>query len=285
MPISPPGPSLSESEFTILRDLIHERTGLYYEDAKRNLLADKLATRMVERQLRAFIDFYYLLRFGPGAEDEWKHVLDALSVQETYFWREIDQIQALVDHIVPRHFTGKCFTPLRIWSAACATGEEPLTVAMALDQAGWFERGPIEIIASDGSHAALTKAQRGIYRERAFRVLPAAMRERYFTRTDDGWKVEPELVRRITWHSANLMNRAQFAALLPVHVIFCRNVFIYFSEESITRVLREFFDGLIDPGYLFVGVSESLLRFKHNFRLDELGGAFVYVKSHVEKET
>jgi chemotaxis protein methyltransferase CheR len=283
MPHLPQGHNLSESEFTILRDLIHDRTGLYFENGKRQLLADKLSSRMLERQFRAFIDYYYLLRFGPGAEEEWTHVLDALSVQETYFWREMDQIRALVDFIAPRHFAGICVNPLRIWSAACATGEEPLTIAMALDQAGWFERGPIEIIASDGSRAALAKAEQGTYRERSFRALPTSLRDRYFKPTADGWQVDPELQQRVKWHHANLMDRQQIAARRPVHVIFCRNVFIYFSDDAIQRTLREFYDGLVAPGHLFVGVSESLLRFKHAFELQELGDAFVYVKPPVVK--
>jgi chemotaxis protein methyltransferase CheR len=278
MPFSHPKINCSESEFTILRDLIHTRTGLYYENGKRELLADKLAGRVSERQFRAFIDYYYLLRFGPGAEEEWKHVLDALSVQETYFWREMDQVRTLVDTLAPRHFSSKCVNPLRIWSAACATGEEPLTIAMALDQAGWFDRGPIEIVASDASQSALAKARQGIYRERAFRALPEALRERYFKPVTGGWQIDPDLKRRVTWHFANLVDHSQIATLLPAHVIFCRNVFIYFSQESITRTLREFYNGLVEPGHLFVGVSESLLRFDHKFELQELGNAFVYVK-------
>src|SRR5579863_2385134 len=226
MPFEPQRHHLSESEFTILRDLIHDRTGLYFENGKRDLLADKLSGRMFEWQFRAFIDYYYLLRFGPGAEEEWKHVLDALSVQETYFWREIDQIRALVEIIAPRHFANTCVNPLRIWSAACATGEEPLTIAMALDQAGWFERGPIEIIASDGSQSALARAQKGIYRERSFRALPPALRDRYFKPTNEGWQVDRDIARRIRWYAVNLMDSAQISARMPVHVIFCRNVFI-----------------------------------------------------------
>ncbi len=284
MASAPQRHNLSESEFTILRDLIHDRTGLYYENGKRDLLADKLSSRMIERQFRAFIDYYYLLRFGPGADEEWKHVLDALSVQETYFWREMDQIRALIEILVERHFAGKCFSPLRIWSAACATGEEPLTIAMALDQAGWFGRGPIEIIASDASQSALAKARKGIYRERSFRVLPQSLRDRYFQRGSDGWQADPGLRQRITWHATNLMDRVQIAARMPVHVIFCRNVFIYFSDDAIGRTLCEFHKGLAAPGHLFVGVSESLLRFQHDFELAELGGAFVYVKQPEAKE-
>ncbi len=270
---------LSESEFTILRDLIRERTGLFYENGKRDMLADKLSPRAIERGFDAFIDYYYLLKYGPGAEEEWRHVLNALSVQETYFWREMDQVRALVDVVVPRYFAARPAEPLRIWSAACATGEEPLTIAMMLHEAGWFGRAPIEIVASDGSSSAIEKARQGVYRERSFRNLVPGLREKYFTPADGGtWRVTPHLHARVTWATANLMDRAGTAALLPASVIFCRNVFIYFSGDTITRTVRMFSEGLRGPGHLFVGVSESLLKFTTDFELQEIGGAFVYVK-------
>src|SRR5579871_6603415 len=142
-------PNLTESTFAILRDLIHERTGLHYENTKRDLLASKLADRLLERGFESFLDYYYLLKYDASAEEEWPFLMDALSVPETYFWREMDQVRALVDVIVPQSFSTRPREPLRIWCAACSTGEEPLTIALALQEAGWFERAQYEIRASD----------------------------------------------------------------------------------------------------------------------------------------
>jgi chemotaxis protein methyltransferase CheR len=270
--------SLSEAEFTILRELIRERTGLHYENGKRDLLADKLSRPAIERGFDSFLDYYYLLKYGPGAEEEWSHVLDALSVGETYFWREIDQVRALVDVLVPQYFSVRNAGPLRIWSAACASGEEPLTIAMALKEAGWLDRAPIEILASDGSAAAVEKARKGTYRERSFRNLSAVLRAKYFTAVEDGWRIVPELHRRVQWTTANLLTRNEVAGQFPVSVVFCRNVFIYFSGDAITRTVRLFAEGMPGKGHLFVGVSESLLKFTTDFELQEIGGAFVYVK-------
>lgn len=270
--------SLSETEFSILRDLIRERTGITYEPGKRDLLADKLSPRAIERGFDAFIDYYYLLKYGPGADEEWKHVLDALSVQETYFWREIDQVETLVSEVVPRCLQARPTQPLRIWCAACATGEEPLSIAMALEEARWFDRAAIQILASDGSSAAIDKARQGIYRERSFRTLPIRLREKYFRPSASGWQVSADLHRRVDWFRANLMAHEDFGGALPASVIFCRNVFIYFSEDAIVRTVRRFAQGLHKPGYLFVGVSESLLKFTTDFDLQEIGNAFVYVK-------
>jgi chemotaxis protein methyltransferase CheR len=183
-----------------------------------------------------------------------------------------------VDVLAPRHAAEQPGQPLRIWSAACATGEEPLTIAMALQEAGWFERLPISITASDISPLAIERARGGLYPERSMRNLPLALRARYFAQEPGGWRIDPALHRRVAWSRANLMDEQAVAALAGASVIFCRNVFIYFSEEAIRSTVRRFFLRMRAPGYLFVGVSESLLRASREFTLQELGGAFVYVK-------
>jgi chemotaxis protein methyltransferase CheR len=269
---------LSGAAFALLRDLIHERTGLCYEDSKSDILADKLSQRVVQCGFDSFLDYYYYLKYDPSAPIEWQRVVDALSVPETYFWREMDQVRSLVEVVVPRHFERDPDQPLRIWSAACATGEEPLSIAMALDDAGWFARLPIEIYASDVSRAALERARAGVYRDRSFRSLPLALRERYFRRDNDGEHVAPEIHGRIKWLLANLVVESEIAYLARAPVIFCRNVFIYFSVDAISRVAGTFARRMPTPGYLFLGASESLVRVNSMFQLEELGGAFVYVK-------
>lgn len=269
---------LAESEFVILRDLIRERLGLVYENGKRDLLADKLSGRVLERGFNSFIDYYYLLKYDPGAEEEWPHVMDALSVQETYFWREMDQVRALVDVVVPQYFAAQRAEPLRIWSAACATGEEPLTIALALQEAGWLARAPIQLQASDASPEAIARARLGVYRERSFRALPAALREKYFTEAGGMWQIAPELLARVNWAVVNLTAAEEVARQPPAPVVFCRNVFIYFSAATITKAVRLLGERMPPSGYLFVGVSESLVRLTTAFELQEIGGAFVYVK-------
>jgi len=263
--------------FMILRDIIRDRIGVFFEDSNRDLLASKLSERLRSLGLRSFLDYFYLLKYGPGTDEEWDCLTDALSVQETYFWREMNQIRALVDVFVPRHVAAGR-GPVRIWSAACATGEEPLTIAMALAEDGWFDRADIEIWASDTSPAALEKANRGIYRERSFRALPLSLRERYFTAVDGGWRVDPRLLSRIRYSRANLLDSAETRNFATAPFVFCRNVFIYFSAQTVTRVVSQFAERMPYPGYLFLGVSESLFRAKTAFELEEIGGAFVYAK-------
>lgn len=263
---------------TLLRDLIHERTGLYYDDGRRDQMLDRLASLVIERGFQSYLDYYYLLKYDAEGTTEWPRVMDALSVPETYFWREADQFKALVDRILPdvasRHPVG----PHRIWSVPCASGEEPLSIAMALEEAGWFDRLPIQILGSDASQAALAKARAGRYRERAFRVLPAAMREKYFVKDGDAWVVRPELCRRVQWSTVNLASEAEVRALARVPVIFCRNVFIYFSDRSLRATVRVLAESMPPGGYLCVGASESLLQVTDAFELEQIGSAFVYVR-------
>jgi chemotaxis protein methyltransferase CheR len=264
----------------LLRDLIHERTGLFFDNGKGDILTDKLSPLVVERGFTSLLDYYYLLKYDEAAQDEWLNVMNALSVPETYFWREMDQVRALVEWVVPRWFAAPGAGPLKIWSAACATGEEPLTIAMALEEAGWLGRAPIEIHASDASTAAVEKARRGVYRERSFRNLPPPLRAKYFTQEDatKTWRVDARLHAAVRWGVVNLMNEAEAAPWAAANVIFCRNVFIYFSDQTISRTVRSFAAHIRPPGYLFVAASESLLRLSADFELQEIGNAFVYVR-------
>jgi chemotaxis protein methyltransferase CheR len=268
---------LPEGVFTILRDLIREHLGVHFEGDRRAVLADKLSPRALERGFSSFLDYYYLLKYGPGSDEEWPLVMDALSVPETYFWREMDQVRALVDVLIPRYLSAHPATTVEIWCAACASGEEPLSIAMALSEAGWFERANFRIRASDASLAALGRARNGLYRERSFRSLPSSLREKYFTQTDGGWQVTSRLHERIDWAQANLMSAEQIAPFVRSPFVFCRNVFIYFSPISISKTLQGFAEGMPRPGFLFTGVSESLVRVSTDFDLREIAGAFLYV--------
>jgi chemotaxis protein methyltransferase CheR len=279
---------LSEPEFNILRDLIHERLGSFYQNSKRELVEDKLSSLVIERGFDSFLDYYYLLKYDSAeAEGEWLQVMNALRVPETFFWREIDQIHALVNILVPSYFASKPQEPLRIWSAACSSGEEPLTIAMALTEAGWLERVPIEIMASDISEPAVNKARQGVYRQYSLRNLSEELRAKYFQPEQDKWRIKPELITKVKWHTANLISRTEIAPLASASVIFCRNVFIYFSEETIRKTVRMFFELMPARAYLFVGASESLLKITTDFDLQEIGNAFVYVKGNttVQKGT
>jgi len=249
---------------------------MFYDDAKRQLLGEKLSNRVSERGLNSFLDLYYLLKYGPGADEEWPNVMDALSVPETYFWREMAQVHNFVNEILPKYATAYPDRKLRLWCAACATGEEPLSIAMALNEAGWFRHHPLEIVATDASPAAIQKARSGVYRERSFRSLPAELREKYFIEVPGGQQIRSELSAKVTWGLANLIDAETVRRFANSQFVFCRNVFIYFSQPAIRQTVDLFARNMERPGYLFVGASESLLRLTNDFELQDAGEAFVY---------
>jgi chemotaxis protein methyltransferase CheR len=263
----------------VLLELVHEQTGLFFGNGRGDLFAERMAPLVVERGFRSFLDLYYLLKYDDGGGcDGWRQVLDALSVPETYFWREIDQIQALARCIMPE-LARNTIGPIRIWSVPCASGEEPLTIAIALEEAGWFDRVAIEIHGGDGSAVAIAKARAGRYRQRSMRALPIALQEKYFVAEGDAFVPRPALSRRISsWSVVNLMQAADIAPIARTPIVFCRNAFIYFSPQSVRRVVDTLAGLMPEPAFLCVGASESLLSVTTAFRLEEIGGAFVYVK-------
>lgn len=260
----------------LLRDLVNERTGVFFDDERLIQLMEKLEPRARSLGSPSYLDYYYKLKYDEAPGDEWKLVMDALSVQETYFWRELDQIRVLAEHIVPEWFRTTPL-PFRIWSAACASGEEPYSIAIALREAGWGHH-PIEIIASDSSEAALAKARKAIYRERSFRALPLHLRQKYFSPHPEGQALLQDIVERVSFRWANLMTLHQNPDPATVNVVFCRNVFIYFSADAIRHVVADFAKRVPLGGHLFVGSSESLIKVTNQFDLREMHGAFGYVR-------
>jgi chemotaxis protein methyltransferase CheR len=268
----------SETAFVLLRDLIAQRTGVFFANDKRDLLADKLADLLAARGMTSYLDLYYLLRYDADATRHWRELVDRLAVPETYFWRQPDQVLAVARVLAPRHFERRPTTPFRIWSAACCTGEEPLSIAIALAEAGLLDRHPFQIVASDASAAMLERARQGLYGERAFRALPPELRARYFRGEARGWRIDPALHGLVQWTTANLVDRDEVAPLAAVDVVFCRNVLIYFADETIAQVARLFADAMPDDAHLCLGASESLTRMSTAFELVEVGGAFMYTK-------
>jgi chemotaxis protein methyltransferase CheR len=268
----------SESAFTLLRDLIAQRAGIFFSDDKRDLLADKLSDVIAASGMTSYLDYYYLLRYDAEAERRWSELMDRLAVPETYFWRQPEQLLALARSVAPLHFERHPGLPLRIWSAACCTGEEPVSIAIALAEAGLLEGRPVEIVASDGSGAMVERARRGRYGERSFRNLPPELRARYFHPEGATWRVDERIHQRIRWTTANLVKPEAVIPLARADVVFCRNVFIYFADETIGAIVRSLAEGMPKDGVLFLGAAESLTRLATDFELTEICGAFAYVK-------
>ncbi len=258
--------------FTILSGLIEDRSGLHYGPEDRGLLADKVTPRAVEAGFSSLLDYYYFLRYDAVGTLELDALVESLCVHESYFFREADALRVLVrEHLEPAVRSGR--RP-RVWCAAAARGEEPLTLAMMLAEAGLL--GSVELVASDISAPALERAQRGLYGQRSLRALPDDILGRWLLPAEGGVEARRELVEAIAWRRVNLNDRASFAGLRPCDAILCRNVLIYFADDTARRIAHALGRILAPGGWLLVGTSESLLRFGTNLLCEERGGAFVY---------
>lgn len=264
---------LSPPVFAILSALIEEKTGLHYGLADRDLLAGKLSVRAQEAGFDSLLDYYYYLRYDPAAGAELGALIDTLVIGETYFFREYEPLRVLVDEfLAPWCASGR--RP-RVWSAACATGEEPLTLAMMLADRGLLDA--VDIVATDISQRALARARAGRFGARSVRVVPTpGLAARYLRPAGPGYTIDPTLLARISWRQANLVDAALTEPLGRFDAVLCRNVFIYFHDRTIRVVVERLASALVPGGVLLVGVAESLLRFGTLFVGEERDGAFVY---------
>jgi chemotaxis protein methyltransferase CheR len=275
---------LSEEEFRLLRDLVHERYGLYFEDSQRPTLRSRLLGRLATLDLLSFEDYYHYLRFGPRRQEELQRMICHLTNNETYFYREAPQLQVFADPILRRIKDAKTADgtrTLRVLSAGCSTGEEAHTLAMIIwDSGHFFWNWDVQVIGLDVDTDALDKARRGIYHHNSFRSLNPALLERHFVPTGPGGgaQVKDALRRMVQLRHGNLMDVASYEGLSALDAVFCRNVLIYFSDSTTRRVVHQLHEVLAPGGYLFLGHAESLSRITDLFTPIRFQGAMVYQK-------
>lgn len=272
-------PELTEPTFRLLRDLIAVRTGISFTDEKRLQLADKLSELVAAAGVSSFVEYYYALRYDDANGEHTKALFDRLAVPETYFWRQPEHFTALASRVAPEFFERHPGQTLRLWSAACCTGEEPVSMAIALAEAGLLDTRPIEIVATDASRHMIGAAVVGSYGERSFRQLPKALKDKYFDiDSRGGWRPKTRIVDRIRYEVANLTDPVTLARYATADTIFCRNVFIYFGDDTIRNVANTMASLMPSDGYLFVGAAESLTRLGVDLELAQIDDAFVYVR-------
>jgi chemotaxis protein methyltransferase CheR len=266
--------TLSPPEFSIFTALVEERVGISYSLADKPIFETKLAGRLEEAGYTSALDYYYFLRYDDEGGREFGALAQALTVHETFFFREIEPLRVAFERLLkPELDRGR---RVRVWCAACSTGEEPLSFAMLAASLQCLER--IEIVASDLSPAALRKAQSGCFGPRAVRGKLPAWAEPYLRTTSGGYEVARELVAQIDWRELNLLDTERIARLGELDLVLCRNVLIYFRDATASRVVAALSQRIRPGGALLVGVSESLLRFDTDLHCEEHGRVFVYRK-------
>jgi chemotaxis protein methyltransferase CheR len=278
-----PEARMSEEEFRLIRDLIHGHCGIFFDADSKFLLEKRLVRRLSVHQLPGFREYYHFLKYSRVRDQEFSDIMDVLTTNETYFFREEFQLKAFAGEILPELKTlkeKKGDRTLRIWSAGCSTGEEPYTIAMLILEAGCFQGWKVEIVGTDISQRVLQHARKGMYGKSSFRTTEEGRVLRFFKEQDGLYRINDQVRGLVTISHLNLFDESRMILLGKMDVIFCRNVIIYFDQVAKKRVVESFYRSLREGGYLLLGHAESLLNTTTAFSLKHLKSDMVYQKPY-----
>ena len=263
---------LSDQEYHEIANFVHQASGINLLDGKKELMRARLSKRIKALGYNNFkVYFSHVINDSTG--EEMVFLLDALATNLTSFYREPQHFQFMVKNLLPtweNEKKAKNSKRLRIWSAACSSGEEPYTIAMeVLENSSYFAQGDFKILATDLSTKVLNIARQGVYGPENVKTIPANVLQKYFIKGAGGrsgttYKVNDQVRNIIAFRRFNLMDPLPFKG--PMDLIFCRNVMIYFDKETITKLVEKYYNVLSHGGHLFIGHSESLSGLTHRFK-------------------
>ncbi len=252
-------------EFGLVRRILKEGSGLNLGADKQDMLEGKLRPLMAEFALPS-LSHLVLAMMKPEAHHLRSRVAQAVTVQESYFFRDKAPFDYFIDVMLPRLMARRKESHrIKIWCAAAATGQEPYSLAMELAErsdklAGWI----VEILATDFVEDALTKARKGLYSQfEVQRGLPVSLLVKYFKKVGNVWEIRPDIRKRVEFRAHNLLDDCQ--ALGTFDVIFCRNVLIYFDDATKRAVLARLAGQLASDGYLVLGAAETVTGLSDTF--------------------
>ncbi|MEH3159755.1 MAG: chemotaxis protein [Sphingomonas taxi] len=258
-------------------DFFYRKTGIMFGDNKGYFVERRLQERMAATQSVTFRDYFTMVRFQASGE-EMQNLVNAMTVNETYFYREDYQFEALVQHLLPEIARTRAPSdPIRIWSMPCSTGEEPYSIAMQiLENWAQADEYAVEILASDIDSRVIAEAKQGLYSARSLHRLTPALKTRYFTPVGDSFRLRPELRGSIDFSVVNIADPLAMRRFRNVDVIFCRNMLIYFDDNSRRQAVASLYDSLRPGGYICLGHSESMSRISSVFRPRKFGATILY---------
>ncbi len=256
---------MSQKTFDRLSDFIHNCCGIKMPPAKKTMLEGRLRKRLRALGMRSFDEYCKYALDGKGAHTEYIHMIDVVTTNKTDFFREAGHFVYLMEKVLPEFVNNRGAnggTMLNIWSAGCSTGEEPYTLAMVLSEfSEHYSMIDFSILATDISTQVLEKAVRGVYEHQRVEPVSLSLRKKYFMRgkgEKEGFvRIRPEVRAHIKFRRLNFLEE-DFPIAEPMHIIFCRNVMIYFDKPTQEKLVRRFCEHLIPDGYFFTGHSETL---------------------------
>ena len=268
--------TVSSHEWSEIRTLIEQRSGIHFDDSRERFLTTRIREHMAAKRVERGTD---LLRMVRSSNVEYDSLLERLLTQETSFFRYPAIFTALERKIIPEIHMKKFWEnprSMRIWSAGCASGEEPYSIAMTLaDTLEFAEAWNIHILATDISRQALQHAERGVYSRRELSNLDLRQLETYFVKVGDQYMVKPKVRNMVSFAPVNL---ASGTYLGRFDMIFCMNVLIYFTDERRSQLIQRFHDYLEPGGYLFLGHAESVAKLPVTFETLVHGDSIIYQK-------
>jgi chemotaxis protein methyltransferase CheR len=283
-PITPSSTSklvMTQAQFTRLAKIVYDRAGIHFPDTKKYVLESRLARRLQELEIENYDQYISYLTMGPYQQEEFQEMFNKITINETSFFRNEPQLDVFEKQVLPDLLESRAATKrLRIWSAACSSGEEPYTLAIMIHRslgirlADW----KVEILGSDISELVLETARSGRYTDYALRSTPTAVKQRYFKHEGSFWKLDPTIQSMVHFETHNLKDRLGSKRFGSFDVIFCRNVLIYFDDQMKTQVVTNFAEQLKPDGLLFIGHSESLRGLKVPFEQTGNAQGFCYRK-------
>lgn len=280
LPVQPAPLAMTHEEFAKFIEFFYRKTGIQFQDSKKYYVERRIIDRVNETRSESFRDYFTLVRFQASGE-ELQHLVNAMTVNETYFLREDYQFDALVAGMLPEIArTKNRGLPIRIWSMPCSSGEEPYSIAISIlerwDQADAWS---IEILASDIDSKILNEARKGLFGPRSVSKVPAHLKSKYFVPRPNGdVQINEELRGSIDFSLVNVVDPLQTRRFRNIDVIFCRNLLIYFDDIGRRQTVEMFFDALAPGGYICLGHSESMSRMSSAFLPRTFQGTLVYQK-------
>jgi chemotaxis protein methyltransferase CheR len=276
-------PKLSDETFIVLRDFIYSRTGIFFPEKKKYLIEGRLVKRLQVLKLGYFEDYLHLLKYGQQKENEFELLCNMVTINETFFFRNDAQIEAFQQKFAAEVIEAKKAHNnriLRIWSAACSSGEEPYSLAMLCLEhiKPRYPELRIEIIGTDINTSVLDMACKAEYNQYAIRSTPKLYLEKYFDQSNGVYRLHQEVKEMVQFEYINLIDREKMRHMLHFDFIFCANVLIYFDEKSKIQVVGDLFNSLNRGGYLFIGFSEMLHRISTAFKLVSIPKTTAYKK-------
>jgi len=270
---------LSDELFDKFIKLIYNRTGLFYENGKKYYVQKRLEKRAELLEMETLKDYFMMLKFSDD-NTEFANLINDLTVNETYFFRDFPQLSNFAEEILPRfEKETQNRKKIKVWCAACSTGEEPYTLSIILQEMlEKFEQWEIQIIASDINTEVLQSARIGLYESRSVKDVPNEYLEKYFTKRNDKYLINLNVRKSVSFKQINLMDEAEMSSINGCDFIFCRNCLIYFDEESRKNVVSSFYESLNPGGFVFLGHSESVGSVSSAFRVHRIGDTIVYSK-------